>query len=41
MEFGLTVGQLTERLTTLFRRFRTAPDLPSPSPGAHVADRVE
>jgi len=41
MEFGLTVEQLTERLTTLFRRFRATPDLPSPSPGAHVADRME
>ena len=41
MEFGLTVGQLTERLTTLFRRFRATPELPSPPPGAHVADGVE
>ncbi|HEY4579678.1 MAG TPA: diadenylate cyclase CdaA [Candidatus Acidoferrales bacterium] len=39
MEFGLTVGQLTERLAALFRRFRATPDLPSP--GARVADRVE
>ena len=41
MEFGLTVGQLTERLATLFRRFRATPGLPSPSTGARVADRVE
>jgi len=39
MEFGLTVGQLTERLAALFRRFRATPDLSSP--GARVADRVE
>ena len=39
MEFGLTVGQLTERLATLFRRFRAKPDVPSA--GARVADRVE
>jgi len=41
MEFGLTVGQLTERLAGLFRRFRVTPDLTSPPPGARVADRVE
>ncbi len=41
MEFGLTVGQLTERLTTLFRRFRATAELPAPSPGARVADRVD
>ena len=41
MEFGLTVGQLTERLAVLFRRFRVTPDLTSPPPGARVADRVE
>jgi diadenylate cyclase len=39
MEFGLTVGQLTERLATLFRRFRATPDLPAA--GTRVADRVE
>jgi diadenylate cyclase len=39
MEFGLTVGQLTERLAALFRRFRATPDVPSPAP--RVADRVE
>jgi diadenylate cyclase len=39
MEFGLTVGQLTERLAGLFRRFRAAPEVPSPGP--RVADRVE
>jgi diadenylate cyclase len=41
MEFGLTVGQLTERLATLFRRFRTAPALSPAAHGAHAADRVD
>jgi diadenylate cyclase len=41
IEFGLTVGQLTERLAALFRRFRVTPDLLSPPPSARVADRVE
>jgi hypothetical protein len=41
MEFGLTVGQLTERLAGLFRRFHMASGLTSPAPGARVADRVE
>jgi diadenylate cyclase len=40
MEFGLTVGQLGERLAALFRRFRPAPDL-LPSPSTRVADRTE
>jgi diadenylate cyclase len=41
MEFGLTVGQLTERLADLFRRFHMAPDLAVPPPGPRVADRVD
>jgi diadenylate cyclase len=41
VEFGLTVGQLTERLATLFRRFRATPSLPSAAHGARVADRVD
>ena len=43
MEFGLTVGQLTDRLASLFRRFHMASDLtaPPPGPGARVADRVD
>jgi len=41
MEFGLTVGQLTERLASLFRRFGVTSDLSSLASGARVADRVE
>jgi diadenylate cyclase len=41
MEFGLTVGQLTERLSGLFRRFHVRSDLTATSPGARVADRVD
>jgi len=41
MEFGLTVGQLTERLAGLFRRFRVTSDLTALTSGARVADRVE
>ena len=41
MEFGLTVGQLTDRLAGLFRRFHVASHLTSPSAGARVPDRVE
>ncbi len=41
MEFGLTVGQLTDRLSGLFRRFHVASPLTSPSAGARVPDRVE
>jgi diadenylate cyclase len=41
LEFGLTVGQLTERLAALFRRFRATHDLASPSPEARVTDRVD
>jgi diadenylate cyclase len=41
MEFGLTVGQLTERLASLFRRFHVSSSLTAPTPGARVADRVD
>ena len=41
VEFGLTVEQLTERLTALFRRFRSTPGVPSAAPAARVADRVD
>jgi hypothetical protein len=41
MEFGLTVGQLTDRLAGLFRRFRMAPALTSPAADSRLADRVE
>lgn len=41
MEFGLTVGQLTERLAGLFRRFHMASNLALPPPGPRVADRVD
>jgi diadenylate cyclase len=41
MEFGLTVGQLTDRLAGLFRRFHMASPLTSPPTDARVPDRVE
>ena len=41
MEFGLTVGQLTDRLAGLFRRFHVTPAPSSPDADARVADRVE
>jgi diadenylate cyclase len=39
MEFGLTVGELTERLNALFGRFHLTAQ-PSTPPGARVGDRV-
>jgi hypothetical protein len=41
MEFGLTVGQLNERLAALFRRFSVTSVLIAPSAGARVGDRME
>jgi diadenylate cyclase len=41
MEFGLTVGQLTDRLAGLFRRFHMRPELTSPPAGTRFVDRVE
>ena len=39
MEFGLTVGQLTDRLGGLFGRFHMSSAPASPPPGARVTDR--
>jgi diadenylate cyclase len=36
IELGLTVEQLTDRLTNLFRRFRSTLTLPAPIPGARA-----
>ncbi len=36
IELGLTVEQLTDRLTNLFRRFRSTFTLPAPIPGARA-----
>jgi len=41
IELGLSVDQLTERLTGLFRRFRTTLTLPAPLPGARVTGKSE
>lgn len=41
IELGLTVDQLTDRLTDLFRRFRTTLALPVPLPGARVTGKSE
>jgi diadenylate cyclase len=41
MEFGLTVGQLTDRLAGLFRRFPMTPTLLSPPSSARIPDRVK
>ena len=41
MEFGLTVGQLTNRLAGLFRRFHMKSVPTSPSADDRVAGRVE
>ena len=41
MEFGLTVGQLNERLAALFRRLSVTSVLIAPSAGARVGDRME
>jgi diadenylate cyclase len=39
MEFGLTVGQLTDRLAGLFRPFRVTSNLTSTPHGARITDR--
>ena len=41
IELGLTVEQLTARLGTLFRRFRTTMGFPTPLPGTRVAGKVD
>jgi diadenylate cyclase len=41
MEFGLTVGQLTDRLAGLFSRFRMTSAMTSPPPDARVTDQVD
>jgi diadenylate cyclase len=41
IELGLTVEQLTDRLTNLFRRFRTTLALPVPMPGARVTGKTD
>ena len=41
IELGLSVDQLTGRLTDLFRRFRTTLALPAPLPGARVTGKSE
>jgi len=41
IELGLSVDQLTDRLTNLFRRFRTTLTFPAPLPGARVTGKSE
>lgn len=41
IELGLTVEQLTDRLTNLFRRFRSTLTLPAPIPGARVTGKAD
>jgi diadenylate cyclase len=41
IELGLTVEQLTDRLTNLFRRFRTTLTLPASVPGARVTGKAD
>ncbi len=41
IELGLSVEQLTDRLTNLFQRFRTTLTLPAPVPGARVAGKSD
>jgi diadenylate cyclase len=41
IELGLTVEQLTDRLTNLFRRFRTTLALPASVPGARVTGKAD
>jgi diadenylate cyclase len=41
IELGLSVEQLTERLTDLFRRFRTTLTLPAAIPGARVTEKAD
>ena len=41
IELGLTVEQLADRLSSLFRRFRTTMALPVPLPGARVTGKGE
>ena len=40
IELGLSVEQLADRLTNLFRRFRTTLNLPAPVPGARVTEKT-
>jgi diadenylate cyclase len=41
IELGLTVEQLNDRLSELFRRFRTTMGLPPPVPGARVTGKAD
>jgi diadenylate cyclase len=41
MEFGLTVAQLTDRLSALFRRFRVTTEFRAPGAAARISERVE
>ncbi len=41
MEFGLSVAQLTDRLSALFRRFRVTTEFRAPGTAARVSERVE
>lgn len=41
IELGLTVEQLTDRLTNLFRRFRSTLTLPAPIPGARATEKAD
>jgi diadenylate cyclase len=41
IELGLSVDQLTDRLTDLFRRFRTTLTFPAPLPSARVTGKSE
>ncbi len=41
MEFGLTVTQLTDRLSALFRRFRVTTEFRAPGAPARIPERVE
>jgi diadenylate cyclase len=41
IELGLSVEQLTDRLTDLFRRFRPTLALPAPVPGTRVTEKAD
>jgi diadenylate cyclase len=41
MEFGLSVLQLTDRLSALFRRFRVTTEFRAPGASARIPERVE
>jgi diadenylate cyclase len=41
IELGISVEQLTDRLGSLFRRFRTTLSLPAPAPGARVTGKAD